>query len=78
MSRSRRKTPIFGHTTARSDKPFKRDEHRRERRKVRSLLKDGKEEMPHRRKYGDEWNSPKDGKAWLKFNLHLLEKYMRK
>jgi hypothetical protein len=34
MSNSRKKVPITGITTARSDKPFKVAEHRRERRNV--------------------------------------------
>jgi hypothetical protein len=39
MSRSRRKTPIIGMTTAPSDKAFKVDEHRAERHAVRAVVK---------------------------------------
>jgi hypothetical protein len=38
MSRSRKKMPIVGITTARSDQSYKSDEHRRERRTVRADL----------------------------------------
>ncbi|MEL4378367.1 hypothetical protein [Brucella cytisi] len=38
MSRSRKKTPITGITTADSDKAFKEAEHRRERRALRSAV----------------------------------------
>jgi hypothetical protein len=39
MSRSRRKTPIIGMTTAPSDKQFKIDEHRTEHHTVRVAVK---------------------------------------
>ncbi|QIG48397.1 hypothetical protein G5V57_12070 [Nordella sp. HKS 07] len=45
MSRSRRKTAIFGITTAESDKRFKQAEHRRERRAVKVLVKAGEEPL---------------------------------
>lgn len=64
MSRSRRKTPIVGITTADSDKAFKQTEHRRERRAVKTLLGAG-EEPPPTRTFGDPWAGQKDGKAWL-------------
>lgn len=52
MSRSRRKTPIIGMTTAESDKPFKQAEHRRERRAVKAVVKAG-EEPPATRESGN-------------------------
>lgn len=65
MSRSRRKTPISGYTTSESNKPFKQQEHRRERRHVNCMLTVGKyDDMPHHKKYGNEWASPRDGKGW--------------
>ena len=67
MSRSRKKTPIVGMTTMSSDKPFKRDEHRRERRAVRTLLNaglDGDDKRLHSKDYGNPWKAPKDGKQY--------------
>lgn len=65
MSRSRRRTPIAGHTTARSDKWFKSSEHRRERAAVRSALSDDADVLPHPNEFGSPWASPKDGKRWM-------------
>lgn len=64
MSRSQRKTPIIGITTAVSDKPFKRDEHRRERSTVRTILHASADDLavPMPRAFGDPWKAPKDGK----------------
>ena len=49
---------------ARTDKPFKAAEHRRERAHVRDALRVGAE-PPHPRLFGDPWHSEKDGKQWL-------------
>lgn len=67
MSRSRRKSPIVGITTADSDRPFKRAEHRRERTAVRMRLTDDADHatLPHAKRYGDPWRGEKDGKHWL-------------
>lgn len=65
MSRSRKKTPIFGITTARSDKPFKKAEHQRERSAVKKALAQRKELLPHPKKFGNPWASPKDGRKWF-------------
>ncbi len=66
MSRSRRKNPCAGITTARSDKPFKVQEHRAERRAVgvtlRTTLDQDAPALQH--VYGDPWRAPKDGKQW--------------
>jgi hypothetical protein len=67
MSRSRRKTPIIGITSAPSDKPWKVAEHKRERRVTRAVLAlslDGDDARLHGRNYGDPWCSEKDGKAY--------------
>jgi hypothetical protein len=63
MSRSRKKTPIFGNASG-SEKLYKAFEHRRERRLVRMLLLIGKEDMPQPKKFGNPWGGPKDGKSW--------------
>lgn len=65
MSRSKKKTPITGITYSKSNKRFKQNEHRRERRAVNILLHTGKEIMPPLKKYGNEWASPRDGKTYF-------------
>lgn len=67
MSRSRRRTPKVGITTARSEKQDKLKAHRRERRGVKAALAKGAEEheLPHRREVSDPWKMAKDGKAYL-------------
>lgn len=65
MSRSRRKTPIMGITGNNStQKKFKQKEHKRERKLVnqKDLLI---EECPNPKEFGNEWASPRDGKAWF-------------
>ncbi|WP_374248077.1 hypothetical protein [Thermomonas sp.] len=54
-------------TTARSDKPFKAAEHRRERSAVRQTLGSTGDDaaVPPTRAFGDPWRAPKDGKAWM-------------
>lgn len=67
MSRSRRRTPKVGITTARSEKQDKLQAHRDERRKVKVALAQGatEHELPHRREVSDPWLMAKDGKAYL-------------
>jgi hypothetical protein len=74
MSRSRRKTPFMGWSTARSDKPFKVDEHRSERRSLRTGLASGLDPDDRRmnsKSYGDPWLAPKDGKQWIRPSLQI-------
>lgn len=63
MSRSRKKTPFVGMTTAESDKPFKVREHRRERSAVRDALATGGD-LPHPKAFGNPRSSEKDGKQY--------------
>ncbi|QDC00347.1 hypothetical protein FGU64_07925 [Mesorhizobium sp. 8] len=74
MSRSRRKTPIFGMTTAESDKLFKTAEHRRERRTVRNIDPTSSD-APSGLAFGNPWASAKDGK---RYRRHVPPKDMRK
>ena len=64
MTRSRKKAPITGITTADSDKAFKKREHRRERSAVRDALATGTE-PPHPKEFGDPWGGDKDGKRYV-------------
>ncbi|MBU3032394.1 hypothetical protein [Paracoccus marinaquae] len=64
MSRSRKRTPVVGITTAPSDKPYKVAEHRRERRSAKVSIGNGAE-PEHPKAFGDPWRGEKDGKAYL-------------
>lgn len=64
MSRSYRKTPIRGITTATSDKAFKKAEHKRARRAL-SACDLETDEAPAGKQYGNPWDAPKDGKQWI-------------
>ncbi len=75
MARSHRRTPVVGMTTATSDKAFKAAEHRRERRSVRTAVKQ-MDEIPDPKLFGDPCHSEKDGKQWLDPSKH--EELMRK
>lgn len=74
MSRSKRKTKIFGITCAASEKIFKRQEHSRERSAVRDALNSDKD-TPHPKKFGNRWAGPKDGRQYWR---NANKKDMRK
>jgi hypothetical protein len=71
MSRSFRKTPITGVTTAASEKDDKAKAHRRDRQAVKSRLKAVIADNPEHAVQGREhprsgqWNFAKDGKKWV-------------
>lgn len=67
MSRSRRKTPIFGHTSAASDHPWKKHVARRLRHRVKQALnQDHADERFAGRRWDLDscWSSAKDGKSY--------------
>jgi hypothetical protein len=64
MARSRRRTPIFGITTSRSEKKDKRRANRVLRRTVRQHLPDLPALLPLLRELSNVWSFDKDGKAW--------------
>jgi hypothetical protein len=70
MSRSRRKTPIFGNTTAESDAEWKAKASRKLRHKVKQHLNttlDGDSFAGKRWDAVNPWDAPKDGKHyWTK------------
>lgn len=78
MSRSRKRTPICGITTAISEKQNKRHYSRRYRRACKMLLRshDLSELLPILKEFSDVWTMDKDGKNW--FNAEHFPKYMRK
>ena len=69
MSRSYKRNAITGYTMAESDKPYKIQEHKRERARVRTALNscDDFEELslPDPKEFGNEYNAPKDGKQFV-------------
>jgi hypothetical protein len=67
MSRSCRKTPIVGITTAASEKRDKQLANRRLRRVVKRVLRDEPEAqvLPLKREVSDVWGMDKDGKRWF-------------
>ena len=72
MARSRKHTPISGITCAATEKWAKQKNHRRERRRVRSVLATQPERdvLPHTRELSDPWTMPKDGKRdWIAAGL---------
>lgn len=78
MSRSRRKTPICGITTAASEHVDKQVWHRRYRKAVRQrLAQDADTELPHQREFFDPWQMSKDGKRYYGLSRRD-EKWLRK
>ena len=69
ISRSRRKTPIIGHTMAASEAKDKRLWHKRWSSRQRDeLARTGQETdiLPiHHKEVSDTWNMDKDGKYWF-------------
>ena len=78
MSRSRKKTPVHGLTTARSEKKDKRLYNRRFRRVSKQALQVSpqQEVLPHLREYSDPWCMDKDGK--VRFDPKNHPELMRK
>ena len=72
MSRSQRKSKIFGITKCESEKQFKRKYNRMYRHKVRSMLKDSIDDgygdvlLPELGEIVDIWSGNKDGKHYWK------------
>ena len=78
MSRSRRKTPIMGITTAESDGEWKAKAARILRHRANQQLKTSLDDHSFAGKRWDAvnpWSAPKDGKQWLKSrNPRLMRK----
>lgn len=77
MSRSVRRTPILGITTAVSEKSDKQKANRRYRRAEHVGLARRDEIFPDRRELTDPWTMAKDGKKWFGGAL-LRQSLMRK
>ncbi|CAN5889496.1 hypothetical protein BH18ACI4_BH18ACI4_01560 [soil metagenome] len=78
MSRSKKKTPIRGISSACSEKQDKRNYNRRFRRLCKQLLDLNldADPLPHLRECSNPWDMDKDGKRW--FDAALNSKRMRK
>jgi hypothetical protein len=78
VSRSRRKNPFTGFSTADSEKEDKRIANRKERRKIRQVLPAEPDpvQLPHRRELSNVWSMDKDGKRRVdpEANPKLLRK----
>lgn len=64
MSRSYKKNPAGGITTARTDRPGKKATHAKYRTAVRCALASGAE-PPAEDAVSGPWDWPKDGKSWF-------------
>lgn len=80
MSRSFRRSPFCGMTTAESEKKDKQLAHRRERRIVRQILDSDplRPVLPHRREVSNVWSFDKDGKQRLSADSPYFLEIMRK
>lgn len=78
MSDSKQKTPIISWTKKKSceQKRFRQHENRAKRRCIKTKIRlQDFDNMPHEKEFGNEWDSPRDGKQYLKEDR---EKWMRK
>ena len=76
MSRSYRKTPIYGNTKSDSEKEDKRIANRRYRRNTKQLIQAGHDTLPQIRELSDVWDFAKDGRRWYGFDKY--PEYLRK
>ena len=67
MTRSMKKHPYGSYYTCESDRPFKQQIHRRERRRVRQLLHTdlSDEKLPHPKEFGDVEDFGKGRKVFV-------------
>jgi hypothetical protein len=67
MSRSKRRTPVCGRTSARSEKQDKRTYNRRYRRVCKQIMHvdHARELLPLLREYSNQGAMSKDGKFWF-------------
>ena len=75
MSRSRKKNPVKGITSAESEKEDKRNANRKFRRKIKQEVQKGEEQLPELRELSNVWAFDKDGK---RYDKDLSKRYLRK
>lgn len=78
MSRSRRKTPIMGITTCRSEKKDKRFNNRKLRRATKVAIGKDKEILPGMDDVSNAWTMGKDGRQYINLSREGASKWMRK
>jgi len=90
MSRSYKKTPIVGTTTAETEKSAKRIWHKQLRHETKQLIKSSHNDpelledvtFPDEKEVSSVWVMPKDGKKyigqWLRNNMNFFRKMMGK
>lgn len=78
MSKSYRKTPIVGVTTAASDRYGKKASARKLRRAVKVSVARGDDVQPHQYELFDPYSMPKDGKTYIARGNPDAKKLMRK
>lgn len=78
MTRSRRKTPKVGITTARSEKFDKQVMHRRLRRKSKLLAPDPDAVFPIPDEVMNKWSMAKDGKCYVSKKSSYYKQALRK
>jgi hypothetical protein len=64
MSRSYKKTPIFGHAGCKSEKKDKRISNKAQRRKNKERLDSGEDTFLDKKEVMDIWDMSKDGKSY--------------
>lgn len=78
MSNSKKKTPISGNTTKESEKKWKKEQHKKLRKKVKMLLQKRSEDLNidlDVRDISNIYLGPKDGKSyWVDYD----DKFIRK
>lgn len=75
MSRSRKKNPVKGITSADSEKEDKRNANRKFRRKIKQEVNKGEDQLPEIRELSNVWEFDKDGK---RYDKDLPKKDLRK
>jgi hypothetical protein len=76
MSRSKKKHPGGPMCSGGCQAMFRKQENRAKRRKVKTILiKQDYDKLPHEKEYGNEWDSPRDGKQyWIDHDARWMRK----
>lgn len=71
MSRSKKKYPVHSISKSESDKEYKTEIHKKERRLVRKKLKTGDYDVNFVTFKYNDWDSTRDGKRWFSIKTYL-------
>jgi hypothetical protein len=87
MSRSKKHTPVCSNTSSEHQKEYRTQENKAKRHRVNEILNHLSEvnneihqylvatRLPDDKAYGNEWDSPRDGKHWLTKDLWKEQGY---